>query len=71
LLPVAREAWELSHENHPVHQGSDERAFDVGGDFDCRRRRSRSDCPYSYILIAVGVIGALVPTGGKCPEDAQ
>jgi hypothetical protein len=27
--------------------------------------------PYSYILIAVGVIGALVPTGGKCPEDAQ
>lgn len=24
--------------------------------------------PYSWILIGVGVIGALVPTGGTCPE---
>lgn len=27
--------------------------------------------PYSYILIALGVVGVLVPTGGKCKDDVQ
>lgn len=25
--------------------------------------------PYSWIAIGAGVIGALVPTGGKCKDD--
>lgn len=27
--------------------------------------------PWSYVMFAVGVIGALVPTGGKCQDDGQ
>lgn len=27
--------------------------------------------PWSYVFAAVAVAGALVPTGGKCPDDGQ